>query len=128
LPTAQLPEQGKLMSALLDDVVFEFIKLVAPYLKVRKVELVSRSKQSERGIKLATNELREEALEMFKSAEKVEDPPDGAIYNQGVVLEALGRLEEAEKAYKRAMAIDPDNELYMKALRRVRQVMEEQKE
>jgi curli biogenesis system outer membrane secretion channel CsgG len=124
VPTGELPEKGRIMNSLLDDTVYEFLKRVAPHIVKKKVRVLPRSELSERGVKLATNNLMEEALEVFRAAERAESPPDGALYNQGVVLEALGRMKEAEAAYKKAMLLNPDEELYMAALRRAREMME----
>lgn len=128
IPTSQLPDRGKVMRVLLGDVIQSFIKKIAPHTETRTVRLVNRSPDSERGIRLATNKLLDKALEAFEAAAASEVPPDGAYYNQGVMLEALGRLRDAEKAYDKAFDINPDSQLYMEALKRVQEMLEAKKE
>ena len=126
IPTSELPDRGKVMTTLLDSVNQKFIKLIAPHVVTRRVQLVNRGPDSERGFKLATNKLLDKALKAFQAAAAVEQPPDGAYYNQGVMLEALGRLKEAEKAYEKAYELNPDMDLYIQALRRLQEVIEKQ--
>jgi hypothetical protein len=112
IPTNQLPGRGKVMRVLLGDVLQVFLNKIAPHTITKTVRILNRGPDSNRGIRLAQNK----------------HPPDGAYYNQGVILEALGRLKEAAKAYDQAFALNPDSELYMQALTRVKEMLERKKE
>lgn len=50
-----------------------------------------------------------EALEWYKKAEAIETQAEGVHANIGGAYIALGRYEEAEKAFDQALAINPDN-------------------
>lgn len=59
---------------------------------------------------IAAKEKRwEEALEWYKKAETIEAQAEGVHANIGGAYVALGKYEEAEKAFDRALSINPDN-------------------
>ncbi len=127
IPPSELPDRGNVMRTLLDEVSRQFLKLIIPQTYNKTVALVNRGPDSERGIKFATGGLPDKALEAFMAAGGSENPADGAFYNQGVILEAMNRLDEAEKAYNQAITINPDESLYMQALKDLRNIREQKK-
>jgi Tfp pilus assembly protein PilF len=62
------------------------------------------------GIEAAQHELWHEAIFRWEKVIAA-DPGSAAAYNNlAVAYEKLGRFEEAEKAYQRALALDPEHE------------------
>jgi len=64
------------------------------------------------------NEFRE-ALELYKQGAEVKPDDVDAVFNAGVMLEAMGNRQEAEAMYDRAFKMKP-KEQYVMARRRVR--------
>ncbi len=122
IPPSELPDRGKAMSELVLDVSHQFLKKIIPQTYKKTVMLVERGPDSQRGIKFATSGLPDKALEAFIAAVASEPPGDGAWYDQGVILEGLNKLDDAEKAYSKAIEINPDESLYMQALKDVREI------
>jgi tetratricopeptide (TPR) repeat protein len=58
---------------------------------------------------LADQKRWDEALNWYKKAEAIESRAEGVHVNIGNAYVALGRLDEAEKAFDRAFAINPEN-------------------
>jgi len=103
--------------------VRNFLKQVAPYMVEKSVILIPRSEFSKQGITFATNGMINEAIEQFDRAAQAEVPNDGALYNKGVMLEAMGRYQEAFALYKQAHAMTQDP-LYLTAMKRMNQEMQ----
>lgn len=62
------------------------------------------------GVEAAQNDLWDEAIFRWEKA-LAADPESAAAYNNlAVAYEKKGRFEEAEKAYQRALALDPEHE------------------
>ena len=61
----------------------------------------------------------ESTLDWYERA--IEENPDdhGAVFNAGVMHEAMGQFKKAESCYDRAFKIEPKNQ-YVSARRRVR--------
>jgi tetratricopeptide (TPR) repeat protein len=53
--------------------------------------------------------------------------PAEFYYDLGIVYALNGRLDDAEERYKRAIALEPSNELFFKAIQAARQGKEDQK-
>jgi curli biogenesis system outer membrane secretion channel CsgG len=123
IPTSELPDRGAVLDTLLNMVVDGFVKLIAPHTIYKDVKLLATSPEAERGIKLAQNGIMDKALVAFQQAAQVEVPPDAALYNQGVILEAMGQLRQAEAAYNKAFETNPDSQMYMAALKRVKEII-----
>ncbi len=71
-------------------------------------------------IKAAQNRLWNEAVFRWKQVTTI-DPDDSKAHNNlGVAYEALGKMESAIAAYRRAAELEPDNKYYRLNYRRCR--------
>jgi hypothetical protein len=107
--------------------VQEFLKQVAPYKVEENVILIPRSEFSQKGIQFATNGMIAEAIGQFDQAARVEVPNDGALYNKGVMLEAMGQYQEAYALYKQAHTMTGEA-LYLAAMKRMHKELQIQDE
>ncbi|HOD81532.1 MAG: Curli production assembly/transport component CsgG [Planctomycetes bacterium ADurb.Bin126] len=115
-----LPPTEQLLNQLVDECVSEIVSRISPHpvvftekLGKGKSDLVSTAN------KLAkANEFRE-ALELYKQGAEVKPDDVDAVFNAGVMLEAMGNRQEAEAMYDRAFKMKP-KEQYVMARRRVR--------
>lgn len=62
------------------------------------------------GILVAEHDLWGEAIRNFERATEIDPTYAPAWNNLGIALEQQGDLEEAERAYARALELDPDNQ------------------
>ncbi len=120
VPPEELPatHQEKLEELIMEGVE-NFLRMITPHEVTRKVELVVRDQYTERGVKFAERNLVKEALEQFDLAIQHEQPNDAAFYDKGVMLEVLGRYEEALEAFKKAYYANEDD-LYLDAMERMK--------
>lgn len=97
----------------------------------------SQRNQMKFGVRAAQNELWDEAV--FRWRKVLSNQPDSAaaLNNLAVAYERMGRMKEAEAAYKKALELDPDNEYiqsnhknFMENLEQIQKVLspEEKKE
>jgi Flp pilus assembly protein TadD len=63
------------------------------------------------GIKVAQNGLWKEALYRWEKATQLDPTYAAAWNNLAIGYEQEGRFEDAEKAYQKALALDPKNEM-----------------
>ena len=94
--------------------------MISPHEVVVPVQLAKgKSKLVGTGNKLAVAGDYREALDCYVGA-MAENPEDhGAVFNAGVMHEALGQFKQAESYYDRARKMEP-KEQYIFARRRVR--------
>jgi Flp pilus assembly protein TadD len=65
--------------------------------------------QVEFGIKVAQNGLWKEAAYRWQRATQIDPTYASAWNNLAIAYEQQGNFEEAEKAYEKAVSLDPDN-------------------
>jgi len=81
-----------------------------------------------KGAVLATLGKFEEAKKLHLQATKLEDDPDEAFFNLGLILRAELKLEEAKEAFENALELCPNEERVEKELEDVEKAMKLQKE
>ena len=100
--------------------VDDLLRALAPRPRVEEVELDVDSPLLQPGATAASRGDLEEARESFASVHTRHPELAAASYDLGLVLEALGRWEEAEPLYADAVSKKPDDRLYRDALDSVR--------
>lgn len=110
---ADLPDDGRILSDLLDDVTGQFVAAVSPHRVERRKVLDKRGgKCTQRGVQLAKAGIWDEAIVEWRKA-VLNDSHDAAAHNNlGVAYERAGRIEDARRAYRKAVRLDPDNLSY----------------
>ena len=116
----KLPPTDQVISRLIEQCVAEFVSMISPHEMVVSVKLAKgKSKLVDTGNKLAVAGDYREALDLYLSALEANPGDHGAVFNAGVMHEAMGELKKAEGYYDRAYKIEPKEE-YVFARRRVR--------
>jgi tetratricopeptide repeat protein len=105
--------------------VDDLLRALAPRPRVEEVEMEVDSPLLQPGVTAATRGDLEEARESFESVHTRHPDLAGASYDLGLVLEALGRWEEAEALYADAVS-KKDDRLYRDALESVRRRLRSQ--
>lgn len=105
--------------------VDDLLRALAPRPRVEEVELEVDNPLLQPGVTAATRGDLEEARESFASVHTRHPDLAGASYDLGLVLEALGRWEEAEALYSDAVS-KKDDRLYRDALESVRRRLRSQ--
>jgi tetratricopeptide (TPR) repeat protein len=100
--------------------VDDLLRALAPRPRVEEVELDVDSPLLQPGVNAASRGDLEEARASFESVHSRHPELAAAAYDLGLVLEALGRWEEAEPLYADAVSKKPDDRLYRDALESVR--------
>jgi tetratricopeptide (TPR) repeat protein len=100
--------------------VDDLLRALAPRPRVEEVELDVDSPLLQPGAAAAARGDLEEARASFESVHSRHPDLAAASYDLGLVLEALGRWEEAEALYADAVAKKKDDRLYRDALDSVR--------
>ena len=100
--------------------VDDLLRALAPRPRVEEVELDVDNPLLQPGATAAARGELDEARESFESVHKRHPELAAASYDLGLVLEALGRWEEAEALYADAVSKKPDDRLYRDALDSVR--------
>jgi tetratricopeptide (TPR) repeat protein len=100
--------------------VDDLLRALAPRPRVEEVEIDVDSPLLQPGANAATRGDLEEAQASFQSVHSRHPDLAAASYDLGLVLEAQGRWEEAEKLYADAVSKKPDDRLYRDALDSVR--------
>src|SRR5262245_20038772 len=100
--------------------VDDLLRALAPRPRVEEVELDVDSPLLQPGANAASRGDLEEARASFESVHSRHPELAAAAYDLGLVLEALGRWEEAEPLYADAVSKKPDDRLYRDALESVR--------
>jgi len=100
--------------------VDDLLRALAPRPRVEEVEIDVDSPLLQPGASAATRGDLDEARDSFQSVHSRHPDLAAASYDLGLVLEALGRWEEAETLYADAVSKKPDDRLYRDALDSVR--------
>ena len=115
-----LPPTDQVLAALIDTSVAEFIAKISPHEVVVTEKLQGgKSKIVGTGNKLAAAGDHAEAMECYQAAVEAKPDDHGAVFNIGVMHEAMGNFDQAVDYYTRAFKIKP-KERYVFARRRVR--------
>ena len=115
-----LPPTDQVLAALIDTSVAEFIAKISPHEVVVTEKLQGgKSKIVGTGNKLAAADDYAGAMECYEAAVEAKPDDHGAVFNIGVMHEAMGNFDQAEDYYTRAFKIKP-KERYVFARRRVR--------
>ena len=115
-----LPPSDKIHNQLIKQAVDAFLTKISPHEVVVTEKLGGgKSKIVRTGNKLAAAGDYAEALECYQAAVEAKPDDHGAVFNIGVMHEAMRNFDQAEDYYTRAFKIKP-KERYVFARRRVR--------
>ena len=90
-------------------ITFSVVVLLAATAVVRAQDRAKSKEQIEFGIKVAQNQLWNEALYRWQKATELDPTYAAAWNNLAVAYEHEGKFEEAKKAYEKALQLDPKN-------------------
>ena len=103
------PPADQITSDLIDACVEEFIGKISPHEVVVKEPLLKgKSEAVKTGNALAVAKDYAEALEAYQSAVKLNAEDHEAVFNSGLMYEALGKLDQAASMYDQAFKIKPE--------------------
>lgn len=115
-----LPPTDQIISHLIDECVQEFLSKISPHEVVVEEQLQGgKGKIVKTGNKLAEAGEYKDALECYEKAIRLKADDHGALFNAGLMHEALGNLAKAEELYNRAFEAKPESR-YIFARKRVR--------
>jgi curli biogenesis system outer membrane secretion channel CsgG len=116
----KLAPVDQVLEDLVDQCVQEFVSKVSPHrIVVREKLMTGKSQSVETGNKLAAAGEYAEALGCYLQAVETKPGDDGAMFDAGLMYEAMGKLDKALEFYDRAFRVK-DLEKYVLARRRVR--------
>jgi tetratricopeptide (TPR) repeat protein len=116
----KLPPTDKILSGLIDECVEAFVAKISPHQVVVSEKLgKGKSDSVKTANKMAVAGDYAEALEIYLAAVKTNPDDHEALFNAGVMCEALGRFADAEQDYDRAFKLKPQDQ-YIAARKRVR--------
>ena len=110
----------QVLENLIDQCVKEFVSKVSPHQVAFSEKLMTgKSKPVGTANKLAFAGEYSEALDLYLQSIELKPDDDGAMFNAGLMYEAMGKLDRAEQLYDRAFKTK-DKDKYVLARRRVR--------
>jgi tetratricopeptide (TPR) repeat protein len=110
----------EVVSRLIDECVQEFVAKISPHeITVSEPLLSGKDKAVKTGNTLAMSKDYAEALEAYEAAIRANPNDDQAVFNAGLMYEAMGKLDKAAEYYGRAFKIKPEAR-YVQARKRVR--------
>ena len=114
------PPKNRIADELVQQCVDTFLRQISPHeVSVREKLQGGKSKIVKTGNKLAVAGDYQDALDRYTQGIGLKPNDHGAMFNAGLMAEALGRFPEADRYYTRAFDKDP-REQYILARRRVR--------
>jgi len=115
-----LPPADKVIHELINQCVEQFLARISPH-EITVSEKLEKGKSStvKDGNKFAISKEYADALKLYKQAIKDRPDDDGAMFNAGLMCEALGELKKAEDYYQKAIGLKVKAK-YIRARRRVR--------
>jgi Tfp pilus assembly protein PilF len=90
-------------------IIFSVVVLAAATAVLHAQDRGKSKEQIEFGIKVAQNQLWNEALYRWQKATELDPTYAAAWNNLAVAYEHEGKFEEAKKAYEKALQLDPKN-------------------
>jgi tetratricopeptide (TPR) repeat protein len=115
-----LPAADQTINTLVEQCVEDFLRKISPHEVVVSEKLAKgEAKAVQTGNKLALAKEYKEALECYEAALEQNSQDHGALFNAGLMYEALVDLKKAEEMYGRAFKIK-DDARYVLARKRVR--------
>jgi len=115
-----LPPTEQLLTNLVDECVADIVARISPHQVAFREKLGSgKSDAVKTGNKLAKAGEWTEALEAYKQGLELKPQDVDAVFNSGVMYEAMGKLKEAEALYDRAFKMKATDQ-YVLARKRVR--------
>jgi hypothetical protein len=122
-----LPPPSAILEQLADKVAAEVVGVISPH-RVRVTTTWLPVSGAEPALKYLNAGLTKEAQDHLEGMLKRSPThPAEFYYDLGIVYALNGRLDDAEEMYKRAIALEPSNELFFKAIQAARQGKEDQK-
>ncbi len=116
----RLPPTDHVINGLIQECIEEILRKISPHTRMISVKLQGgRSKYARTGNKLAASGEYADALELYERAIDKKGDDHGAIFNAGVMCEALRKYAKALEYYNRAYRLEPKEE-YIRARKRVR--------
>jgi tetratricopeptide (TPR) repeat protein len=118
--SSKTPPADQVLNRLITECVTEFISRVSPH-KVTVTEHLQngKSKVVSSGNKLAMVKEYNEAMDCYLKAIELKPDDHGAMFNAGLMYEAMGKLDKAFEYYNKAFKLK-DDEKYIAARQRVR--------
>lgn len=115
------PPKDRIVHGLIEQCVEEFVNKISPH-RVVVTETLEKgeSEAAEQASEFAVSDEYAEALELYERAIELKPADHGSMFNAGLMCEALGRFEQAERYYDRAIDVEVDKK-YILARKRVRQ-------
>jgi tetratricopeptide (TPR) repeat protein len=121
---SMLKPEGEILSELSTALARTFIQTIAPH-RVSESRVIEPGRgKIQEGRKYAQAGLWPEAFEAWTEAVRLMPNESAAHYNLGLAYEVRGELDEAEKAFKKAVGLR-QKKLYLEALARIRKEREE---
>ncbi|MGC9454610.1 MAG: tetratricopeptide repeat protein [Phycisphaerae bacterium] len=116
-----LPPTDQIVSQLISECVDTFVAKISPH-RVTVTEKLSGGKSdvAKDATEFAVSGEYAEALELYERAIEINPDDHGSMFNAGLMCEALGRFDQAERYYDRALELEVDKK-YIQARKRVRQ-------
>ena len=117
--SGKIPPADKVIMELINQCVHEFVNKISPheYVVVEKLKR-GKSKLVRAGNEFAAAGDFSTALKYYQDAFEMKPEDDGAMFNAGVICEAMGKMKEAAEYYNKAIQIKPKRQ-YIRARRRV---------
>jgi tetratricopeptide (TPR) repeat protein len=116
----KLPPVDQKINSLVEECVTEFLQRISPHTVVVSERLQKgKSKIVDTGNKLALAKEYAEALDCYLQGIEAKPDDHGAMFDAGLMYEAMGKLDKAEELYTKAFKLK-DNEKYIFARKRVR--------